>query len=81
LRAHVNQKHEEEVGKMNNLKRTLIAAAMLCLLAIGVFAQDRDNQKPPPKPKPPVVVTPPQKDPPPSNNQDAKKKEDKRGKP
>ncbi len=65
---------------MNNLKRTLTAAAMLCLLAIGVFAQDRDNQKPP-KDKPPVVVTPQKKDPPPSNNQGDKKKEDKRGKP
>jgi len=81
MRAHVNQKHEEEVGKMNNLKRISVTAALLCLPAISVFAQDRNNQKPPPKDKPPVVVTPPQKDPPPSNNQGDKKKEDKRGKP
>lgn len=66
---------------MNNLKRTLTAAAMLCLPVMCVFAQDRDNQKPPPKEKPPVVVTPQKKDPPPSNNQGDKKREDKRGKP
>ncbi len=66
---------------MNNLKQILTAAAMLCLLAMGVFAQDRDNQKPPPKEKPPIVVIPSKKEPPPSNNQGDGKREDKRGKP
>lgn len=65
---------------MNNIKRALTAAAMICLLMFGAFAQDRGKQKPPPKESPPKVVTSEKKTPP-ANDQGDKKREDKRGKP
>ncbi len=42
---------------MKELKQILSVAAMLCVVAVGVIAQDKKNEKPPPpKEKTPVVV-------------------------
>ena len=70
---------------MKELKRMLLAATMLCILAVGVFAEDDQGrgQKPPPKVNPPKVKVEDKRTPPPDNGQrGGKKGEDgRRGKP
>ncbi|MFN2455564.1 MAG: hypothetical protein ABR577_15245 [Pyrinomonadaceae bacterium] len=64
---------------MTDMKRMLVAAAMLCMVAVGAFAQGRgrDEQKLPPKDPPPKVVVSPKQGPPPSDrDQNDRKRED-----
>ena len=69
---------------MFNLKRKLVAAAMMtCIASAGAFAQrDKDREDKRPKKNPDVVVIKPkgEKPPPPRDNQGDKNK-GKRGKP
>jgi hypothetical protein len=69
---------------MKELKRMLLAVAMLCVVSVGAFAfddQKKGDQKRPPKPDRPVVVVGGKDKPPPDNRQDGKRNDNKRGKP
>jgi hypothetical protein len=70
---------------MTNLKRVLLAVAMLFIVSLGALANDqkKGEQKPPDKESAPKVVTEHKKDKPPSNSNqgDKKKGDDKKGKP
>ena len=69
---------------MKELKRMLLAVAMLCVVSVGAFASDDqwgDDQKRPPKPDKPVVVVGPKGEKPPPNNQDRPRNDNKRGRP
>jgi hypothetical protein len=67
---------------MCDLKRKLVAVAIGCLLAVGVFAQKQEGDKRPPKEETRVVVQPKGERPPPQNNNNqGDKKGEKKGKP
>lgn len=63
---------------MINLKRKLLAMAMLGVVSAGAFAQRPDNKRPPKNPDK-VVEKPKGERPPPQNNNQDKK--DKKGRP
>ncbi len=63
---------------MINLKRKLLAAAMLGFVSVGGFAQKREDKRPPKDPEK-VVEKPRGERPPPQNNNQEKK--DKKGRP
>lgn len=63
---------------MKDLKRMMLAAMMLCILSVSVFADGQKDKPPPPKPQPPVVVVTPK---PPPNNGGGEKRGDKKGRP
>jgi hypothetical protein len=68
-------------NSMFDLKRKAMAVAIGCFLAVGAFAQKRDER--PPKPPNTVVVAPKgqRPSPPPNNNNRGdKKNDDKKGK-
>jgi len=64
-----------EAEMMRNLRRTLLAAAMIGIVSAGTFAHKNGNDnKRPPKDPPKVVVKDKGKPPPPpSSNQDKKR--------
>ncbi len=66
---------------MKSLKKFIITAFALCVLAAGAMADEpqKDGQKPPP-PKPKQEVQKPPKDPPPRNNGNSGN-DNRRGKP
>jgi hypothetical protein len=69
---------------MTNLKRVLLAVAMLFIISFGALANDQKKEKPPDKQSAPKVVNATKKDKPPSNSNqqgDQKKGDDKKGKP
>lgn len=67
---------------MTNLKRKLLALAMICVVSAGAFAQRRGEDKRPPKDKDTRVVVQPKKErPPQEKGRDDKKRDDRRGKP
>jgi hypothetical protein len=69
---------------MKELKRMLLAVAMICVVSVGAFASDGqwgDDQKRPPKPDKPVVVVGPKGEKPPPNNQNRPRNDNKRGRP
>ena len=63
---------------MFDFKRKIIAVAVGCFVATGVFAQKKGER--PPKPPNTVVVAPKNEKPPRSNNQNSQKPPDKKGK-
>ena len=67
---------------MKFLKKFIITAFALCVLAAGAMADEpqRDGQKPPP-PKPKQEVQKPPKDPPPPRNNGNSGNDNRRGKP
>jgi hypothetical protein len=77
---------------MKNLKRMLLAVAMLCVVSVSAFAfddqnafafndQKKDEQKRPPKPDRPVVRVEQKRDRPPDNRQEPRNDNNKRGRP
>ena len=72
-----------EAEMMTNLRRTLLAAAMIGIVSAGTFAQKNGNDNKRPPKDPPVVVVKPKggNEKPPSNSNQDKKGGDKRGKP
>ncbi|HUE82171.1 MAG TPA: hypothetical protein VMM84_08655 [Pyrinomonadaceae bacterium] len=67
---------------MTNLKRKLLALAMISVISGGTFAQKRGEDKRPPKDKDNrVVVKPKNERPPQQKERDDKKRDDRRGKP
>lgn len=64
---------------MLDLKRKIMAVAIGCFVATGVFAQKRE-QRPPKQPHTVVVAPKNEKPPPRNNNQGDKKPNDKKGK-
>ncbi len=65
---------------MTNLRRTLLAGAMIGFVSVGTFAQKNNNDnKRPPKDPPKVVVK--DKDKPPSNSNQGNRDSGKKGKP
>lgn len=67
---------------MTKLKRMVLAVLLGCLVAVGAFAQKREEDKRPPKQPDTKVVVQPKGDKPPQNsNQGDKKNEGRRGKP
>jgi len=66
---------------MLDLKRKLMAVAIVGMLCMGVFAQKQGGDQRPPKEQNKVVVTPKEPRPPQNNNTQRPKNGDKRGKP
>jgi hypothetical protein len=66
-------------NSMLDFKRKILAVAIGCFVATGVFAQKRGDR--PPKPPNTVVVAPKNEKPPPSNNNQNQRPPDKKGKP
>ncbi len=68
--------------QMTNLKRKIMALAMMAFVSAGAFAQGRGGDKRPPKKDNPRVVVEPKKERPPQDQKrDDKKRDDRRGKP
>jgi hypothetical protein len=74
-----DQNHEEAWQSMINVKRKLLALAMVTVVSAGVFAQRGEDKRPKKPPDTKVVVT--DKEKPKNNNQDKPKNSGKRGKP
>jgi hypothetical protein len=62
-----------EAEMMTNLRRTLLAAAMIGIVSAGTFAQKNGNDNKRPPKDPPKVVVKDKGKPPPSSTQDKKK--------
>ena len=66
---------------MFDLKRKLVAVAVVGMLSMGVFAQKQGGDQRPPKEPNKVVVTPKEQRPPQNNNTQQPRNGDKKGKP